>query len=48
VVVFGVLLAQPATFIHGMRTSMLIAAGVKIATAVASLALRSVRQTASA
>ena len=46
VAVFGALLAQPATFMHGMRTSLLIAAGVAFATAVASLALRSVRQPA--
>jgi EmrB/QacA subfamily drug resistance transporter len=46
VAVFGALLAQPATFMHGMRTSLLIAAGVGLATAAASLALKSVRQTA--
>jgi MFS transporter, DHA2 family, methylenomycin A resistance protein len=46
VAVFGALLAQEATFIQGMRTSLLIAAGVALATAVASLALRSVRQRA--
>ena len=38
--VFGALLAQPATFIQGMRTSLLIAAGVALMTAVASLLLR--------
>ena len=44
VAVFGALLAQPATFVQGMRTSLLIAAGVALATAVASLALRSAQQ----
>ncbi len=40
VAVFGALLAHPATFMQGMRTSLLIAAGVAIATAVVSLSLR--------
>ncbi len=44
VAVFGALLAQPATFMHGMRTSLLIAAGVTLATGVASLVLRKVRR----
>jgi sugar phosphate permease len=44
VAVFGALLAQPATFIQGMRTSLLVAAGVALTTTVVSLALRSVRQ----
>jgi MFS family permease len=40
VAVFGALLAQPGAFLHGLRVSLLIAAGVAAATAVASLALR--------
>ena len=40
VAVFGALLAQPITFMQGLRTSLLIAAGVALATAVASLSLR--------
>src|SRR5919202_2978752 len=36
VAVFGALLAQPATFMQGLRTSLLIAAGVALAAAVAS------------
>lgn len=40
VAVFGALLAQPATFMQGMRTSLLLAAGVALATAAASLLLR--------
>lgn len=47
VAVFGALLAQPATFLQGMHTSLLIAAGVALATAVASQALRSAQQRAS-
>ena len=48
VAVFGALLAQPATFIQGMRTSLLIAAGVALATAMASQLLRNVRHDATA
>ena len=40
VAVFGALLANQATFAHGMRVSLLIAAGVALATAMASLLLR--------
>ncbi len=40
VAVFGALLANQATFMQGMRLSLLIAAGVALATAVASLRLR--------
>ena len=36
VAVFGALLAQPGGFIHGLRTSLLIAAGVALAAAAAS------------
>jgi EmrB/QacA subfamily drug resistance transporter len=36
VAVFGALLADPATFTQGLRTSLLIAAGVALATAAAS------------
>lgn len=41
VAVFGALLAQSATFMQGVRTSLLLAAGVSLATAAASLKLRS-------
>jgi hypothetical protein len=34
------LLAHPATFVQGLRTSLLLAAGVALATAAASLSLR--------
>jgi DHA2 family methylenomycin A resistance protein-like MFS transporter len=44
VAVFGALLAQPAIFLHGMRASLLIAAGVALTTAMASLLLRKVQQ----
>ena len=40
VAVFGALLAQSATFMDGLRTSLLLAAGVSLATAAASLGLR--------
>ncbi len=40
VAVFGALLAQPVTFMQGLRTSLLLAAGVALATAAASLLLR--------
>jgi uncharacterized membrane protein YidH (DUF202 family) len=36
VAVFGALLANGATFMQGLRTSLLIAAGVALAAAVAS------------
>ena len=36
VAVFGALLANQATFLQGLRTSLLLAAGVALATAVAS------------
>lgn len=41
VAVFGALLANPATFLPGMRISLLIAAAVALAAAVASWLLRS-------
>jgi MFS transporter, DHA2 family, methylenomycin A resistance protein len=41
VAVFGALLANQATFIQGMRTSLLIAAGVAFATAITSRLLTS-------
>jgi DHA2 family methylenomycin A resistance protein-like MFS transporter len=40
IAVFGALLAQSATFMHGLRASLLLAAGVSLATAVTSLRLR--------
>jgi MFS transporter, DHA2 family, methylenomycin A resistance protein len=40
VAVFGALLAQPATFTQGLRTSLLLAAGVALAAAAASRLLR--------
>ncbi len=40
VAVFGALLTQLATFMQGMRTSLLLAAGIAVATAAASLLLR--------
>jgi sugar phosphate permease len=40
VAVFGALLADQATFLHGLRTSLLIAAAVAIAAAAASLLLQ--------
>jgi sugar phosphate permease len=43
VAVFGALLANQATFVQGLRTSFLIAAGVALAAAAASLPLRHVR-----
>ena len=48
IAVFGALLAQPATFMQGLRTSLLIAAGVALATAVASLSLRKAQHDAPA
>jgi sugar phosphate permease len=39
VAVFGALLADRATFLHGVRTSLLIAAVVVLAAAAASLLL---------
>jgi MFS family permease len=41
VAVFGALLAQPASFLQGLRTSLLLAAGVALAAAAASRLLRS-------
>lgn len=41
VAVFGALLAQQASFMHGVRTSLLLAAGVALVTAAVSLLLRS-------
>jgi MFS transporter, DHA2 family, methylenomycin A resistance protein len=41
VAVFGALLAQPATFMHGLRISMFIAAGVTLTAAAASQLLKS-------
>jgi DHA2 family methylenomycin A resistance protein-like MFS transporter len=43
VAVFGALLAHPATFMQGVHSSLLIAAGVALATAAASLSLRNVQ-----
>jgi DHA2 family methylenomycin A resistance protein-like MFS transporter len=40
IAVFGALLARPATFMQGLRTSLLLAAGVALATAAASLLLK--------
>jgi MFS transporter, DHA2 family, methylenomycin A resistance protein len=40
VAVFGALLASRATFMHGLRTSLLLAAGVALAAAAASLLLK--------
>jgi DHA2 family methylenomycin A resistance protein-like MFS transporter len=40
VAVFGALLASPATFLHGLRVSLLIAAGVALAAAAMSLLTR--------
>jgi MFS family permease len=40
VAVFGALLADPATFLHGLHTSVLLAAGVALAAAAVSLLLR--------
>ena len=40
VAVFGALLAQPATFLQGLRTSLLLAAGVALVAAAASRLLR--------
>jgi DHA2 family methylenomycin A resistance protein-like MFS transporter len=40
VAVFGALLATPAGFLHGMRTSLLLAAVVALAAAAASVLLR--------
>jgi MFS transporter, DHA2 family, methylenomycin A resistance protein len=41
VAVFGALLAQPASFVQGLRTSLLLAAGAALAAAAASRLLRS-------
>ncbi len=40
IAVFGALLTKPGTFRHGMRTGLLLAAGVALATAIISLWLR--------
>src|SRR6266849_9988306 len=40
VAVFGALLANRATFVQGLRTSLLLAAGVPLAAAAASLLLK--------
>ena len=48
VAVFGALLAQRATFMEGMRSSLLIAAAVALMTAMTSLLLRKVQQGAEA
>jgi DHA2 family methylenomycin A resistance protein-like MFS transporter len=40
VAVFGALLVQPATFLQGLRTSLLLAAGVALAAAAASRLLQ--------
>jgi MFS transporter, DHA2 family, methylenomycin A resistance protein len=41
VAVFGALLANQATFMQGLRTSLLLASGVALAAAAASLLLKS-------
>jgi hypothetical protein len=43
VAVFGALLANQATFLHGLRTSLLLAAAVAIAAAALSLLLKPLR-----
>jgi sugar phosphate permease len=43
VAVFGALLAGPAGFLAGLRTSLLIAAAVALAAAASALLLRSAR-----
>ena len=48
VAVFGALLARPATFTHGLRVSLLIAAAVALAAAAVSLLLRPAGQDSSA
>lgn len=40
VAIFGALLAQSSGFVHGMRVSLLIAAGVALATAAVSLRMQ--------
>jgi sugar phosphate permease len=40
IAVFGALLAQPGSFLHGLRVSLLIAAGVALTAAAISLFLR--------
>jgi MFS transporter, DHA2 family, methylenomycin A resistance protein len=45
IAVFGALLASPATFLHGLRASLLIAAGITAATAAISLPLSRTRAT---
>jgi DHA2 family methylenomycin A resistance protein-like MFS transporter len=45
IAVFGALLADPATFQQGVRTSLLLAAAVAATTAIAALRLRTVRTT---
>src|SRR5256885_8279993 len=44
VAVFGALLAQQGNFMGGLRTSLLMAAGVALATAATSLLFRSPRR----
>jgi hypothetical protein len=43
VAVFGALLASQATFMQGLRTSLLLAAGVALAAAAVSLLLQPAR-----
>jgi sugar phosphate permease len=40
IAVFGALLAQQGSFVHGLRVSLLIAAGVALTAAAVSLVLR--------
>ncbi len=40
IAIFGALLAHPATFLAGLRTSLLLAAGVALAAVAASLLLQ--------
>jgi len=44
IAVFGALVAHPATFLDGLRISLLIAAALLLATTAASLRLRPARQ----
>lgn len=44
VAVFGGLLANPATFVHGVHTSLLIAAGVLALTTAAALFLPATKE----
>jgi DHA2 family methylenomycin A resistance protein-like MFS transporter len=45
VAVFGALLANQATFLHGLRTSLLLAAAVALAAAASTLLIKPPRTT---